>query len=140
MSGFVLGERSLKRLQGVDVRLINIVKRAIQLSTVDFTVVEGFRTIERQRQLYAQGRTDKTKPIVTNTLKSKHCTGHAVDLAPVDAHGHINWIALNDFDAIAKAMFAAAKEQGVALRWGADWDRDGKPRERGEYDNPHFEI
>ena len=37
-------------------------------------------------------------------------------------------------------MLQAAKELGVPVRWGADWDNDGKPRERGESDSPHFEI
>jgi hypothetical protein len=44
----------------------------------------------------------------------------------------------SDVDAVA--MFAAAKELGVSIRWGADWDGDGKPRERGESDSPHFEL
>jgi peptidoglycan L-alanyl-D-glutamate endopeptidase CwlK len=37
-------------------------------------------------------------------------------------------------------MLKAAEELGVDIRWGADWDEDGNPRERGESDSPHFEI
>jgi peptidoglycan L-alanyl-D-glutamate endopeptidase CwlK len=55
-------------------------------------------------------------------------------------HGAIDWNNPAAFDLVAKAMFAAAKELGLPLRWGADWDKDGKPRERGETDSPHFEI
>jgi len=139
MSKFVLGTRSLNRLEGVDDRLVRVVKRAIQITPVDFTVIEGKRTLVRQQQLYAQGRTDKTKPIVTWTMKSKHIEGLAVDIAPV-LHGAIDWNNPAAFDLVAKAMFAAAKELGLPLRWGADWDKDGKPRERGETDSPHFEI
>jgi len=137
----VLSARSRTRLQGVHPDLIRVVERAIQLSRQDFTVLEGVRTPERQKQLYAQGRT-KPGPKVTWTLNSRHFVnpktgyGHAVDLAPFP----IDWSDLTKFDAISRAMFDAAKELGIAIRWGADWDRDGKPRERGETDSPHFEL
>lgn len=137
----VLSARSRTRLQGVHPDLIRVVERAIQLSRQDFTVLEGVRTPERQKQLYAQGRT-KPGPKVTWTLNSRHFVnpktgyGHAVDLAPFP----IDWSDLTKFDAISRAMFDAAKELGIAIRWGADWDRDGKPRDRGETDSPHFEL
>ena len=69
--GFKLGKTSLARLQGVDETLVNVVKRAIEISEVDFTVMEGVRTLERQRELYAQGRTAPGM-IVTWTMKSRH--------------------------------------------------------------------
>lgn len=83
--------------------------------------------------------------MVTWTLKSNHFVnkntgyGHAVDLVPypVDWEGPTRF---PKFDAIAKAMFQASKELNIPIRWGADWDRDGKPRERGETDSPHFEL
>ena len=133
--GFKLGKTSLARLQGVDETLVNVVKRAIEISEVDFTVLEGVRTLERQRELYAQGRTAPGK-IVTWTMKSKHIDGKAVDLVPYP----LDWDDLSKFDKIRNAMFQAAKEQDVNLRWGADWDGDGKYREKGEYDSPHFEL
>lgn len=138
MSKFVFGQRSLDRLNGVNTRLVSVVHRALELSEVDFTVVEGVRSRARQVQLYAQGRTTAGK-IVTWTLKSKHIDGLAVDLAPV-ADGKIDWTDLKKFDAIGAAMKKAAAELGVTIRWGADWDRDGKLREKGESDSPHFEI
>lgn len=138
MSKFVFGQRSLDRLKGVNPRLVAVVHRALELSTVDFTVVEGVRSRARQAQLYAQGRTTAGK-IVTWTLKSKHIDGLAVDLAPF-ADGKIDWTDLAKFDAIGAAMKKAAAELGVTIRWGADWDRDGKLREKGESDSPHFEI
>lgn len=136
---YILGARSLARLNGVHPNLVRVVRRAISLSAVDFTVVEGLRTPERQAELFAQGRT-KPGAKVTWTLKSKHIDGLAVDLAPVLPGGAIDWTNHAAFNEISRAMFAAAKEQGITLRWGADWDRDGKPRERGETDSPHFEI
>lgn len=133
--GFELGKTSLARLQGVDETLVNVVKRAIEISEVDFTVMEGVRTLERQRELYAQGRTAPGK-IVTWTMKSRHIEGKAVDLVPYP----LDWNDLEKFNKIKDAMFQAAKELDVNLRWGADWDGDGNYREKGEYDSPHFEI
>lgn len=133
--GFKLGKTSLARLKGVDETLANVVKRAIEISEVDFTVLEGVRTLERQRELYAQGRTAPGK-IVTWTMKSRHIEGKAVDLVPYP----LDWNDLDKFNKIKDAMFQAAKELDVNLRWGADWDGDGNYREKGEYDSPHFEI
>lgn len=135
-----LGQQSRARLKGVHPDLVKVVERAIQITAQDFMVLEGVRTPARQKELYAQGRT-KPGPKVTWTLTSNHFVnkatgfGHAVDLVPFP----IDWSHAK-LDVVSKAMFAAAKELGVALRWGADWDRDGKPREKGETDSPHFEI
>lgn len=142
--GFALSKKSLDKLVGVDPRMVRVVKRAIALSGVDFMVTCGLRTFEQQEALYAKGRT-KPGPIVTWTMNSRHLAdrvtrmGKAVDLLPAP----YDWGAksgLAPFDQMAAAMFRAAALEGVAIRWGADWDRDGKPREKGETDNPHFEL
>lgn len=138
---FSLSTRSMTALQGVHPDLVRIVKRAIEITEVDFKVIEGVRTPERQRDLYAQGRT-KPGNIVTWTLNSNHFRnartgfGHAVDLLPAP----YDWKATGPFDAVSRAMFRAAREIGCTIRWGADWDQDGKARERGESDSPHFEL
>lgn len=146
----MLGQRSELRLAGVHLDLARVVRRAFEISAVPFKVIEGVRTIERQQELYAQGRSAPGK-IVTWTMKSKHLKqadghGHAVDLLPAP----YDWNDPTPFDQVAQAMFAAADELGIrspsgklgrdAIRWGADWDQDGKPRERGESDSPHFEL
>lgn len=135
---FKFSKLSEDRLQGVKSQLASVVRRALEISQVDFMVTEGLRTIARQRELYAQGRT-KPGPKVTWTLHSKHLEGSAVDLAPVIG-GKVDWSNLKNFDEIAKAMRQASKELGVPIRWGADWDMDGIPREKGETDSPHFEL
>lgn len=137
---FKLSNASRKRLGRVHPSLVAVVNRAIQLTTQDFSVTCGVRTLAEQKELYAQGRT-KPGEIVTWTLKSRHLPaadglGRAVDLAPYP----IEWTDLAKFDAIAKAMFQASDELGIPIRWGADWDQDGNPRERGETDSPHFEL
>ena len=137
---YALGLQSRARLQGVHPDLVKVVERAIELTDQDFMVLEGVRTPARQRELYAQGRT-KPGPKVTWTLNSNHFInpktgfGHAVDLVPFP----VDW-SHTKLDVVSKAMFAAASELGIPIRWGADWDRDGKPREKGETDSPHFEL
>lgn len=129
---FRFSQRSLNNLKGVDARLVKVVTRALELTSVDFIVIEGLRTIERQRELYAQGRTAPGK-VVTWTMSSKHLEGRAVDLLPV-----AGWD--GDFAAVSRAMMKASKELGVKIRWGADWNQNGRPYEKGETDSPHFEL
>lgn len=150
---YQLSQKSLDRLKGVDERLVKVVKRAIQLSSVDFMVLEGVRSKEQCMINYGKGRTAaqcvaKGVPAqyanpsaakvtwLNDPFASKHVSGKAVDLVPYP----VDWNDLKKFDAIAKAMLQAAKELGVPVRWGADWNGNGKPRERGESDSPHFEI
>lgn len=150
---YQLSKRSLSRLAGVDDKLVAVVKRAIEISDVDFMVLEGVRSKEQCMINYGKGRTAaqcsaKGVPAkyanpsaakvtwLNNPFASKHCEGKAVDLVPYP----VDWNDLSKFDKIAKAMLQAAKELKVNVRWGADWDGDGKPRERGESDSPHFEI
>lgn len=108
---FALGPRSLDRLHGVHPDLVKVVKRAIEITPIDFTVLEGLRTVERQKQLVAQG--------ASKTMKSRHITGHAVDLAPV-VDGEVRW----DwplYKQLAVTIKRAAKEVGVPIEWGGDW-------------------
>lgn len=140
---YVFGTRSANNLKGVDPRMVKVVTRALEISFEtkgpDFAVIEGVRTPKRQRELYAKGRT-APGPKVTWTLNSNHFVnpktgfGEAVDLFPG------TWTDLSKFDHMARCMFQASKELNIPIRWGADWDRDGKPRERGETDSPHFEL
>jgi peptidoglycan L-alanyl-D-glutamate endopeptidase CwlK len=108
---FVLSQRSLDNLTGVDDRLVRVVKRAIELTKVDFGVVEGLRTEERQRELVNKG--------ASQTMASKHIEGKAVDLMAYIGP-RASW-ELNLYDDIADAMKAAAIAENVALRWGAAW-------------------
>ena len=108
---FALSQRSLDNLAGVDDRLVRVVKRAIELTKVDFGVVEGLRTEERQRELVNKG--------ASQTMASKHIEGQAVDLMAYIGP-RASW-ELNLYDDIADAMKAAAIAENVALRWGAAW-------------------
>ena len=112
--GYKLSKRSLGKLEGVKPEMIEVVKTAIEFTTVDFGVIQGLRTIEQQRELVAKG--------ASQTMKSKHLTGDAVDLmAYVGSRG--SW-ELTLYDNIADAMKLAAIECDVKLRWGAAWHID----------------
>jgi peptidoglycan L-alanyl-D-glutamate endopeptidase CwlK len=118
----VLGQRSLSRLEGVHPDLVRVVKKAAALSDLDFTVLEGIRSVERQKQLVAQG--------ASKTMNSRHITGHAVDLAPMIA-GEVRW----DwplYHKLAKIVKSAAADEKVPLQWGGDW--------RAFKDGPHWEL
>lgn len=119
---FVLGTKSKEKLQGVDIRLVRLVEQAIKETTVDFTVLEGLRTPERQQQLVNEG--------FSQTLKSKHLTGHAVDLVAI-VNGKVSWDK-EHYPEIARAMKKAALEQKVNIRWGGDF--------KSFFDGPHFEL
>lgn len=142
-SGFVLGERSLNNLKGVNDNLVKVVKRAIEISSVDFAVIEGVRTKERQAELVRKG--------ASKTMNSRHLTGHAVDIVPV-IDGKVSWD-FNHYYPLAKAMAQAATELGVKVRWGGAWStitsKSGTPQEwvkayragGGRFlDGPHFEL
>lgn len=148
---YKLSQRSLNNLQGVDARLQRIVKRAITLTKVDFAVIEGLRSAERQLELFYKGASNIKEG-------GKHQEGLAVDLmAFLGERG--SWeLAL--YDEIADAMRLAAIEEGAPLRWGAAWsvpdmrvwsgsmgsamnhyvDERRKVGKRPFIDAPHFEL
>jgi peptidoglycan L-alanyl-D-glutamate endopeptidase CwlK len=111
---FKLSAASAKKLEDIDPQLAGVVKRAIEISKVDFGVTEGLRTLATQKKYVAAGK--------SQTMASKHLTGDAVDLVAY-VGSKISW-ELNLYDDIADAMKQAAKEKGVKLRWGAAWQID----------------
>ncbi len=119
---FRFSARSRARMKGVHPALVAVMEAAIGRSPIDFLITEGLRTPARQAALVRAG--------ASRTLKSRHLTGHAVDVAAL-VDGKIRW----DwplYPRIAEAVKAAAAEQGTAIVWGGDWPtlRDG----------PHFEM
>ena len=128
------------RFSGVDQRLVDIAQEACQALPFDVIVVEGVRTIQRQRDLYAQGRTKPGK-IVTWTMNSKHIDGLAVDLAPYDHETkQILWGDVLKFNDLIRSMLRVAAAHKVKIRSGADWNQNGVLRESRETDSPHFEL
>lgn len=122
MNNFYLSDKSKEMLRGVHKDLAAIVGKAITLVDVDFSVIEGMRTEARQQILFDSG--------ATNTLRSRHLTGHAVDLAAwVDSRTDWSWPL---YRKIAKAMKLSANMLNTPLEWGGDW--------RTFKDGPHFQL
>ena len=147
---FKLSVRSNAKLEGLEPRLVAVVKSAIFKSKIDFGVICGMRTTKEQEALVSKG--------ASQTMKSKHLDGLAVDLmAYIGSRG--SW-ELNLYDDIADAMAEAAREIDVPIRWGASWtvpniahfdgsmedamnsyiDERRSQNRRPFIDAPHFEL
>ena len=117
-----LSKKSRDRLSGVHPDLIKVVERAIEITEIDFAVLEGVRSKTRQEQLVKAG--------ASQTMRSRHLTGHAVDLGAYVA-GSIRW----DwplYHKLAVSVKQAAAELGTPIEWGGDWTtfKDG----------PHWQL
>jgi len=124
MPKFKLSEKSINKLEGVHEDLVKIVKLAITISFVDFSVGEGLRTVERQKELVKAGK--------SKTMLSRHLTGHAVDLWAIHPDTKdITWEA-KYYDMIANAMLEAAAKLQIPLTWGGTF--------KGFADLVHFEL
>lgn len=126
---YKLSNRSLKRLEGVHPDLQAVFKEAIKITKVDFIILEGLRTKERQRELYNRG--------ASKTMNSRHLTGHAVDAAPY-VDGAVSWH-WPDYHQLAPYIRQAANRLGIRtngqypdLEWGGDW--------KSFPDGPHWQL
>lgn len=136
---FKLGFTSKQRLEGVHPHLVSVVERAIQLTEQDFSVICGRRTRKEQEALVKSG--------ASQTMNSRHLTGHAVDLAPYP----LNWD-WDNFFPIADSMIQASKELNIPIRWGGNWEfkdirhwpssaKELNEGYSGKFpDGPHFEL
>lgn len=118
----MLSVRSEKNLVGIHPDLDKVVRKAEELSELEFIVTEGLRSKERQEQLVKAG--------ASKTMNSRHLTGHAVDLAVV-VGGEVRW----DwplYSKLSNSMKEAAKQVGVPIEWGGDWT--------SFKDGPHFQL
>lgn len=111
---FKLGKQSEANLVGVHPELVQLVRIAITLTDIDFSVFEGLRTLERQKKLVATG--------ASRTLDSYHLTGDAVDLVPyVDGQPRWEMALCNQ---VAQAMHEACSRLHLRLIWGRVWDME----------------
>lgn len=144
----ILSNTSKQRLVGLHPHLIKVVNKLCEIHKGDFMVVEGRRTLERQKELVRKG--------ASQTMNSRHITGHAVDLAPL-VNGKISWD-LKDYYPLAQSVWLASQATGIPIRWGGCWEElDGdfkgpteavrayasarKAQGRKAFiDGPHFEL
>ncbi len=120
-----LDARSERALQGVHPDLAAIVRRAAEMTPpgLRWIVTEGCRTLARQRELVRQG--------ASKTLRSRHLTGHAIDVCVLTSAGRENW-ANEAYVPVARLMKRAAEEMGISIEWGGDW--------KSFVDTPHFQL
>ena len=109
---YTLSARSLRNLKGVHPDLVRVVRHALELTPIDFVVIEGLRTMKRQQELVASG--------ASQTMNSRHITGHAVDLAAWV--GEIRWD-MGLYYQIAGAVQKASRLTAIPVRWGGAWVR-----------------
>lgn len=120
------------RLKGVHPDLVLLVEEVADFYPI--IVLEGLRSKERQRELYKTGK--------SKTLFSKHLTGQAVDIAPLD----LDWNDKESFCVMAGVVLAKAKDLGIAVRWGAAWEASSEAtrpfdtRQTSFWDGAHFEL
>ena len=108
---YSLGSKSIERLKGVHPDLVKIIEEAIKESPLDFSITEGLRTPERQQQLFNEGK--------SQTLRSRHITGHAVDIA-VLIDGKITW-EFPKYQLVSDHIKIVAKSLNIPIVWGGDW-------------------
>ena len=118
----MLNSRSERALVGVHPDLVRVVRRADELTELEFIITEGIRDKARQRELFAKG--------LSKTLNSRHITGHAVDFAPI-LYGEVTW-KTPAFLPIIKAFKTASVELKTPIVSGSDW--------KSFKDFPHIEL
>jgi peptidoglycan L-alanyl-D-glutamate endopeptidase CwlK len=123
----ILSEKHLLKLSGAHPDLQKVIKRAAEITTIDFTVLEVLRTLARQKELVAKG--------ASKTMKSRHLPSadgksRAIDIAPMDG-GQVSW-AWPLYFKLAKIIKQAAADVGVSIEWGGDW--------RSFKDGPHWQL
>lgn len=115
------------RLAGVHPDIVRVIRRAAADGAV-FVVLEGVRSVERQRQLVKRGA---SKTVNSRHIPAANGFSHAVDIAPLEDDGDVSW-AWPDYYPLAKAVKAAAAAENVPLEWGGDW--------RTFKDGPHWQL
>jgi len=123
---------SLDKLKGVHPDLVRVFMRVKDICPpeLDFRITCGLRTLEEQKALVAKG--------ASKTLKSRHLTGHAVDVA-ILAGKEVTWD-IKKYAALAEVVRQAARDLRIPIRWGGDWDNDGSYKDETFVDGPHFEL
>lgn len=119
---YSFGTKSSERLAQVHPDLQRVFNEAIKNSPLDFSITEGLRTIERQKELFSAGK--------SQTMRSRHLDGHAVDIG-VLVNGALNWD-FNNYQLVADHVKSVASKLGITIEWGGDW--------MSFKDGPHFQL
>ena len=130
-------QSSQKNLATCDVRLQVIMKRALEVSKIDFGISCGYRSVEDQKKAFEAGKSR----IDGVTQKSKHNYSPAL---AVDIFGSLNGKSVYTVPVmsyLAGVIEAVANDIGTPVRWGGNWDQDGEIITDQDFDDlPHFEL
>ncbi|WP_432473743.1 M15 family metallopeptidase [Amphritea sp. HPY] len=124
---YKLSRRSNSRLNTVHPNLRRVIRRAIEITKIDFGIPPdgGLRTADRQHELFLK----KVSKCDGFHKKSYHQSGNAVDVyAYVD--GKASWDE-EHLAMVAAAVLQAASELQISIEWGGLWDYT---------DMPHFQL
>ena len=122
------GSKSTRVLEGLDEDLQELLNEVIKF--IDISLIEGYRSIERQIELKKLGK--------TKTLKSKHLTGEAFDFAPYN--NGIDWNNRDNFVYTAGIIKGIACQMGIPLRFGGDWNQNNDLTDNNFDDLCHMEL
>ena len=121
----LLGKKSLENIKEIDPRLTLIIGYVLSEGKVDFTVIEGFRSAERQQMLFKEGKSQ----LDGIHKKSYHQSGRAFDFIPYPFKG---WNDIESFKKVGEELKKAASKFGFNCQYGGDW--------HNFKDYPHFQI
>ena len=137
--GFYFGRKSIKELKTCEDALQIVARQAIQ-GHMDFSIIEGYRTLKRQEMLFRQGLS-KIDGIL---IKGRHNyePSRAFDIVPHPSvlNNVSVWKEPERFYILAGVMLTAAKNCGIEIRWGGDWDGDGSTKDQTFHDLGHYEL
>ena len=140
-SPFEYGSKSRAKLDTCHDALKAVATRALELSPVDITIVHGYRGEEVQNALFESGASKLKYPDSMHNktnVDGAQCS-LALDFAPWIDVG-IPWEDTHMFAVVYGCFAAAAKERGVAIRWGSDWDGDNRTTDHSFLDWGHIEL
>jgi len=141
MADYKFGTTSNGKLATCCQELRLVANRAIVLSPYDFSIIWGWRGEDIQNALFTSGAStkpwDESKHNTTD-VEGQPCS-EALDFGAYAAGEGILWKNTHAFAVIAGAFFAAAKEQGIKIRWGGDWDSDPRTGQK-LLDYGHIEV
>jgi peptidoglycan L-alanyl-D-glutamate endopeptidase CwlK len=124
------GKRSISRLKTCDQKLQELFYEVVK--HFDCSIIEGHRGEERQNKAFADGNSKVKYP----NGKHNQNPSVAVDVAPYP----IDWSDRDRFHYFGGFVLGVAKEMGMNIRWGGDWNQDTQTKDNKFDDLVHFEI
>jgi peptidoglycan L-alanyl-D-glutamate endopeptidase CwlK len=124
------GTHSKHNLSSCDIRLQRLFNAVVE--EVDCSVICGHRSKAEQRRAYQEGKSKLDWPDSSHN----EFPSIATDVVPYP----VDWKDIRAFYYLAGVVKTKAKEMGLRVRWGGDWDGDGSFKDQTFHDLPHWEL